>query len=359
MKNIVVSFFVLGILSCSSNNEVNIEGSLKKISIEPYFNTSINFIRDTTFIPLEFCSDCIIGNISKVLKVPDGFIISDKTISKQILKFGDDGRFLFKIGNQGEGLGNYILPFDISLIPETNRLAVLDQNQNKFLYYDLETGVFIEEISINFQAKSFYFIDSSTVALHLDGNFSGFERDELGAILNLEKNSYSFKGVSDFSKTDQNLTGGDFFKGPEGLLFSKSLNDTVYSVKNNGFYPKYFLDFGDKAVSEGLKKKPAMEMFEEMMKTIPHYHNGNIIENSNYLFFLWWADDPLEKFSWYNKSTGQIQSINGEKTIFKRVFHLSNEYMFAYLTNKDYEDLNSKPNFGLSENQTLVKITFK
>jgi hypothetical protein len=359
MKKFNFILLIFSLISCSDIKDENLQKSLVTISIKPDFSSAINFIKDTTFIPLEFCEDCIIGNISKVLKVPDGFIISDKTITKQILKFGNDGKFLFKVGNQGEGLGNYILPFDISLIPNTNHLAVLDQNQNKFIFYDLETGNFIEEVSVYFQAKSFYFLDSTTVALHNDGNFSGLERDNLGAILSLEKNEYLFKGVNDFPKTDQNLTGGDFLEGAKGALFSKSLNDTIYTVNHDGFFPKYKLDFGDKAVKEELKKKPLMEMFEEMMKTTPYYHNGNIIENTNYLFYLWWADDPIEKFSWYNKVTKVNSSMNGEEVIFKRPFYINEDYLVAYLTNADFEQMEIEPNFGLSENQTLVKITFK
>jgi hypothetical protein len=359
MKNLVSILLVLQLFGCTSSQFDLVKEDLTVIDVKPNFDGNMDFLGDTTFIPLEFCEDCIIGNITKVLKTENGFIISDKSLAKQIFKFDNQGKFEFRIGTQGDGLGNYVLPFDISLIPSTNKLAVLDQNQSKILFFDLKNGDFIEEIRINFQAKSFFFIDSVTIALHLDGNFSGLEKDRLGGILDLTNNEYTFKGVNDFTKTDQNLTGGDFYEAGGRVLFTKSLNDTVYSVSNYGFFPKYFFDFGEKSVSEEVKKKPGMEMLEEMMKTVPYYHNGNVIENEKFLFYLWWADDLTEKFSWYNKSTNKNFSISGEKVIFKRPFFINEEYMLSFMTNVDFEQMNIESNFGRSENQTLIKINFK
>ena len=84
MKKFNFILLIFSLISCSDIKNENLQKSLVTISIKPDFSSAINFIKDTTFIPLEFCEDCIIGNISKVLKVPDGFIISDKTITKQI-----------------------------------------------------------------------------------------------------------------------------------------------------------------------------------------------------------------------------------------------------------------------------------
>lgn len=359
IKKYWLLILIVAYYSCKNKTSGPITG-LEVITMHSEFSNKPDFILDTTFIPLEFCEDCIIGDFTKVLKLEDGFVISDKQISGQVYKFSDKGIFQFRIGNKGDGLGNYVLPFDISLVPGTDRLAVLDQNQQKILFYALSDGSFIEEIPINFQAKSIHFISPNKLAIHFDGQFSGLEKDSLAGILDLKSNEYTYKGVFDFSKTDQNLTAGDFFETPIDLLFSKSLNDTVYRVTEKGFFPKYRLDFGTKTVSDDIKVLPVMDMRMKMMQEMPFYHNGNIIENEGYLFFLWWGDDEFEIMSVWEKEKKLLYNYNGRELIFKRPFYIDDEFMYCFLTNADYENLDAEqPFLGLSENHLIIKLTLK
>ncbi|WP_157466052.1 6-bladed beta-propeller [Belliella baltica] len=356
MSTIIVIVFLF---SCSTKNtEVNQDG-IKRISMGTEFSNTIDYFSDTSFIPLEFCEDCIVGDIHKILKVKDGFVISDKNISNQVFKFSDNGVFQFKIGDKGDGLGNYLLPFDISLIPSTDQIAILDQNQRKIIFYSLEDGSFLRELPINFQAKSIQFLSPNTVAVHFDGKFSGNEKDYLGGILDLKKGEFIYLGVNDFSKTDQNKTAGDFYFSGHELIFSKSLNDTIYSVFEKKITPKYFIDFGEKKVSDEIKILPLMDMRMRMMQELPHYHNGNFIENDNFLFFLWWGKDEFENLAFYNKANDKLDLIKGRDQIIKRPFFMDNQYLYSFLTNSDYESLNTEPFFGLSQNQVILKVELK
>jgi len=355
MKSNALIFICLLLFACSPSLEDDDSFPYQIVKVATKYSTDIELFSDTTFIPLEFCEDCIIGDISKVIKDDTGFIILDKTISKRVYKFDNLGNFLFTIGEKGVGLGNYVLPFDMSKVPGTNKLAILDQNQSKILYFDVNTGVFIEENRISFQAKSIFYLDSSIVAVHLDGNFMSAERDSMAVLLNLNKNSFTYKGVFDFPKSDQNVTEGDFYLGAEGVLFTKSFNDTVYSVDIEKFSPRYVFDFGDKAVPESIKKMPLTIMYESLMKTSPYYHNGNVIENSRYLFYNWWADDEEMNFGIYDKKKKENISLRGDKVIFKRPFYVTDDYMLSYLINYDYERLGVEPNFGKSEG--IVHLT--
>lgn len=347
---------LLLLFACSSKKSEESRGGIKEISMEVNFSNSIDYFIDTTFIPLEFCENCVIGDITKVLKVEDGYIISDRDITNQVFKFGNEGKFKFKIGEKGEGLGNYVLPFDISLVPETENIAILDQNQQKILFFSIKDGSFIEELPINFQAKSIQFLSPNKVAVHFDGQFSGNERDYLGGILDLKKGEFLVKGVLDFSKTDQNRTAGDFYFSGKELLFSKSLNDTVYSVSENKFSPKYYVDFGKKKVSNEIKILPLMDMRMRMMQELPYYHNGNFIENDKFLFFLWWGEDEFENLAFYNKENNNLDLLKGRELTIKRPFYMDNEYLYSFLMNADYERMNSEPFFGLSQNQVIQKV---
>lgn len=358
MKSNALIFIFLLSVSCSPSLEDDDSFLYQIVDVAIDYSKDFHFISDTMFIPLEFCEDCIIGDISKVIKVENGFIISDKTHSKRVYKFDEAGNFLFGIGTNGSGLGNYVLPFDFSIVPQTNRLAILDQNQGKMLYFDLRDGSFIEEFRIYFQPKSMFFLDSSVVAFHLDGNFMATEIDTMGAILDLNTNEFTYKGVIDYTKTDQNSTRGDFFMGTNDLLFSKPLNDTIYLVNKTGFTPKYVFDFGEKKVPEYLKKLSGMEMFQEMAKIVPFYHNGNVLENDTYLFFNWWANDEVENFSVFDKTSNRSYHYRGDDLIFKHPFYVTDEYMLCYLTNNDYDRLGREAGLGFSENQVIIKVKF-
>lgn len=360
IKKLIIFASLIFFYSCSSEKSENLEKELVTIPMELEFNESFDFIQDTTFIPLQFCDDCIIGDISKIIKTEDGFVISDKNISKQVFKFNKEGEFEFKIGSPGDGLGNYVLPFDISLVPNSDRVAVLDQNQQKIVFYSLKDGVFIEELPINFRPKSFQFISPAKVAIHFDGQFSGNEKDSLAGILDIQKEEFDYMGLIDYSKTDQNVTAGDFYSTLESLLFSKSLNDTVYQVDASGFTPKYYIDFGEKRVSDDIKRLAGTEMLMQLMKEVPYYHNGNFIENEAYLFFLWWGEDEFENFAVWDKNNEVVMRYNGKNLIFKRPFYVTNDHIYSFLTNQDYENLdNDEPFFGLSQNQVIIKMGLK
>lgn len=359
VKSLSILVIIILFFSCSTKIVEKNHDEIVRISMETDFSNTLDYFSDTLFIPLEFCEDCIVGDIHKILKVKDGFVISDKNISSEVFKFDNNGMFQFKIGNRGNGLGNYILPFDISLIPSTNQIAILDQNQRKIIFYSLKDGSFLKELPVNFQAKSIQFLTPNTVAVHFDGQFSGNEKDYLAGILDLNKGEFIYKGVSDFSKTDQNKTAGDFYFSGHDLTFSKSLNDTVYNVYEKKFTPKYLIDFGRKKVSNEVKNLPLMDMRMRMMQELPHYHNGNFIENDDLLFFLWWGDDEFENLAFYNKANDKLDLLKGRDQIIKRPFFIDNEYLYSFLTNSDYESLNSEPFFGLSENQIIYKVKLK
>ncbi|MFN3999766.1 6-bladed beta-propeller [Algoriphagus sp.] len=356
LRSFLVYVFFISIWSCQK--KVESESSIEIIDVQKKINIVPGIFSDTSYIPLEFCEDCIVGDITKVEFNNSSFIISDKSKTKSILKFDSVGNCQFKIGEAGEGPGKFILPFDFSIIPDQDILCVLDNNQSKLLYYSLVDGHFIEEERIDFKAKSIKFLDSENLAVHLDGNFFGNEMDYHGLIFHLptgQKKSF----VYDFSKTDQMVTAGDFYNLNKEVLFSKSMNDTIYTVTADGFKPKYFIDFSDKGIPKETKVKPFNEMFDQMMKELPHYHNGNFIENSKYLFFISWDEGELENSMIYDKSKKTLYNSSDDKVIFKRPFYLNENEVYCYLTNADYASYGLEPNFGKSENPVIVKFTLK
>lgn len=145
LNPLLFSFLVL--FSCDQSNKgQSSELDLKTIQV----NNENDILPDGILIlestvTLEFCEDCIVGMVDKILVDDSGFYVLDETITKSLTKFGKDGRFIFRIESPGDGLGKYILPFDFELDVEKKAVAILDVNQRKVLFFQSKDGIFLNE----------------------------------------------------------------------------------------------------------------------------------------------------------------------------------------------------------------------
>ncbi|MDX5476943.1 MAG: 6-bladed beta-propeller [Cyclobacteriaceae bacterium] len=309
-------------------------------------------------IALDFCDACIIGEVHKILIDDSGFYVLDKTITKSIKKFDWNGTLLFNISESGEGLGKYILPFDMEL--DKNRLFVLDVNQRKILFFNAVNGQFDNEQRIgDFQALTFAHLDNNTFAYHLDGRELGPDLHYLGQIAALGGGKSTAKWVLDFGNTDYMTAEQEFTRGEKGLLFAKSMNDTVYQVEASGFIPKYVFDFGDKRISDDIKKADMMEAMQRIMTDWPHFHWGRVFENSNQVFFLWSGNQGQRNLSYYDKVTGVTYLLEGDSFYPKNIVYVDDQRLIAFISPEEYMESDLKGVVKEYRNPVLVSYTFK
>jgi hypothetical protein len=91
---------------------------------------------DITFIPLETTDECLIGNYCVIYFFKDYIVTIDNI--HQIFLFDKTGKYIRKIGNKGQGPGEYI--HAQSPIIVNNELFIYDLSVGKTLCYDLLTG---------------------------------------------------------------------------------------------------------------------------------------------------------------------------------------------------------------------------
>lgn len=58
-------------------------------------------------------------------------------VSKSVYLFSNEGKFIKRIGKQGNGPSEYIHPFSISIDSIQERLSVIDLSSQKILFYHL------------------------------------------------------------------------------------------------------------------------------------------------------------------------------------------------------------------------------
>jgi len=345
--------------SCTNKEQVLESNSLTQI---PALNQEVlpveSFLERKKIIRLEFCEECIIGEINKILTDQTGIYVLDKTISNSIKKFDWKGKFLFSISQTGAGLGNFILPFDFDLVDSS--VVVLDVNQRKMLFYNNEDGVFEKESRFgDFQAMTFASLGDDFFAFHLDGRNFGPSKHYLGLISDGKLSADSAKFIFEYGNTDYLSLEQDFSRSNGNLLYSKSMNDTIYEVDKRGFKAKYFLDFGEKAISEEIKKSDMLIAREKIMTDWPFFSWGRVFENSDHLFFLWSGNQGERKLSVFDKKAKKTQLLQSDKFFPLNVFQVDEDLVWAFITPEEYMENNIE---GLSkeyENPVLISYQIR
>lgn len=309
-------------------------------------------------IELEFCDDCIIGEVQKIITDKTGIYVLDKTIAKSLKKFDWNGKLIYSIDESGNGLGKYVLPFDFDL--GEDKVIILDVNQRKMLFFNSELGTFENEERLGeFQAVSFAILENQTYAYHLDGRDFGPGKHFLGLISGPEIQLESPNWIYDFGNSDYMTVDQEFSKGINGVLFAKSMNDTIYSVDNQGFTPRYYLNFGDKSLSDEIRDADILESRQKIMTEWPYFHWGRIFENKQKLFFLWSGDLGEKNLSFFDKKLSETFLIKGDDFFPDKIFHLDESKIMFYITPEEYLENNIEDLTKEYKNPVIVSYRFK
>ncbi|MDO9552022.1 6-bladed beta-propeller [Rhodonellum sp.] len=358
MKHLnLILFGFLVLLSCNQSNQGPYSDlDLKTIQV----NNENDILPEGTLslestVPLEFCEDCIVGMVDKILVDDSGYYVLDKTITKSITKFGKEGQFIFRIESQGDGLGKYILPFDFELEIEKDAIAILDVNQRKVLFFHSSNGEFINEGRYGeFQAMRFSHVGGDQYAFHLDGREFGEGKHDLGIIADIHKKEILNAGVFDFGNTDYMAVDQEFTRGDLGVLFAKSMNDTVYQVTEKGYQPKFVFDFGNRKMTDDIRNADVMEARQKIMTTWPFFHWGRVFENREWVFFLWSGDNGERRLSAFNQKENKNYGIESEELSAKNLFHVEENRVYAFLNPEEYSEKSLVDNPDKDRNPTIL-----
>ncbi|MDG1279527.1 MAG: 6-bladed beta-propeller [Algoriphagus sp.] len=354
---------LIALLLLSACNNKSVEKPTELVTIKVASENRLriaDIFEEPEIIELEQCDSCLMGDINKVVKDDSGFYILDRNRAEAIFKFDLEGNFIFKIDTKGEGPGQFKLPFDFDLLENGVELFILDMNSRKFLVFDKTTGSFIREFSYStFQVENFIAFSKDLFAVEVDGRNTVSEKENLGHIVNFTLNDTIFKGILDYPKTVVMFYGQEFTKSSHSFLFSRALNDTIYTVLENEFKPKYFLDFGNRKVSTELKVLDIMELGQGIQKEASFFSLGRNFENSKYLIFNWVNEKEYEQNGIYFKGKNEFYQLVSENSLFRNPFFMDEESVFTFYSNTD-RNFSPLPNeYIQKENFYLARFLFK
>lgn len=350
---LILTTFLL--FSCSNQHE---EGAkTKQINItDKIIEFSQNDL-ELEVLKLENTKDNLIGKIDKLI-VHNGIYILDTKLSKALYKFNMDGKLLFKINNIGAGPGEFYLPFDFDI--SNTAIFILDINQRKILSYDLNSGKYNSERRYDFQAMSFAHIEEDVFLFHLDGrDYNIDSKQPLFRQLDFGENKIIQESVLEYPHSDYLSTQFDFLKNNDELIFSKSMHDTVYTLKKNKVIPLFNLSYKqNKRISDEVKSKDMMQARESIINNGLHYHNGGFIKSGSKLLFSW-LDEQEQYIGYYDLQIGEFYNLKFTDLPISAVYTSDNNRFVSYAFGYEF-DKSSKYYSGTDYvNPYIIFFSFK
>lgn len=154
-KILILLFFLS--FSCDSDDSFvtyqNHSGNETHIDVEeiPFQQKYVldSLLEIIKVLKLESGDDIFIGSYDKILLNDDVLCIMDNKITHSIFSFDQEGNFLFKISNLGEGPDEYLEIRDFTISNDSETLDLLDFGGRKILKYNKKNGELVETIRID------------------------------------------------------------------------------------------------------------------------------------------------------------------------------------------------------------------
>lgn len=115
-------------------------------------------------LELESNKESMIHGISQLLTYGNHIFVLDNVQSRKINIYDETGKFIDQLGTNGQGPGEYIQPWSMSINSEKKQMAVLDAGQSRILFYDLIDFSFIKSTEAPVDATKMEFLDNDLIA---------------------------------------------------------------------------------------------------------------------------------------------------------------------------------------------------
>lgn len=206
-------------------------------------------ISEISYIPLETNPSCLIGYMN--IPVFDEDIII-RSYSGEIngtvgtFRFSNQGKFLNRIGNIGQGPGEYQDNCDVKLIGDT--VFVVSNFSNDILCY-LLSGDFLKKYHLNTNArpKNMVQLKDKSFMISLD------TPSDNGILLNTDRKFKIVKGFIQKVPIKTNPLPNGFEKSRDKIFYYHNYMDTIFEISKGYPIPEIVVDYGRYRISHTKK----------------------------------------------------------------------------------------------------------
>lgn len=307
---LILSFFVL-LLSCSQQDKASSEKSLLTLSIqadakqELHLSEVVDSIVD--IIPLETTPYCLIGWIKRFEENRGVYYICSYSDWQDVRLyiFNPEGEFIRRIGQNGQGPGEYKGLRDYFVQDSIIKLATA----YKTLTYNLD-GKLLTERKDSLYPKGIVSLNDGTYISYSRNNL---EKNKLFTLVNdQDKPIKSFYEISDPMKELLcSSSSFDYFSKDKEQLYAcfSFSNDTLYHVEKDKVTPYLFIDYGKLAIPKDIKTgENILRDITKYEKTNEYRTLGGVKFTANHLI-IDTSDEKLGIYlSFYTKRTKHIKT---------------------------------------------------
>jgi hypothetical protein len=259
IKRMLFFILIFQFQNCGYKDHQNHSESTKYIEIKIDFlkERSIEFdfeLLDS--INLEVVGNPPLTSIQDLIFSQNFFLLLDR--KQGLLKFDNNGMFLLKIGEFGEGPDEYAMPYALHLDEKKNIVFVADWQKMVILTYSLEGNFESTSSKLPGHPISFYKENDSLLVVQETINGTKEQPREV-MISSLEPNSleigngestvYSFHSnftsINPIPRILSRVNNSSLFYMPiiRGEIFSHSEGDTIYRKVDDQLVPEYLINF--------------------------------------------------------------------------------------------------------------------
>lgn len=253
MRNVII-FILLGtlLLSCKKENRSQDNTGMifipknEIVTIDQLAFDDDRFIDSCVFVPLETSDAGLINEITQIEAYNDRYYIFDQKMSK-IKVFSSNGKFLFDIGREGDGPGEYHSINSFFIDEQEKKIGVFDPLKLAVHEYSLDGG-YLQTIKHNQRA-----LERVRKALCLDNYIYCYfwvTYNIETAYIMLSKKDYSiidkwsiYPVQVDVQMSDQ-LMGKPFDISSGNLHYLSLYSDTIYTYKEGVKSPYMLIETG-------------------------------------------------------------------------------------------------------------------
>lgn len=297
-------------------------------------NKNESFVLSSIFkslkaIPLDN-KEALISRIDKMQPYKNHLFILDFFVAKGVFEFDQEGKFIKKIGNIGNGPGEYASCDDFTINEQSEEIYIYDSSYKRINKYDIQSGKYKGSLNLE-KLNSPHRIKVNSGRLYAINSYSPSAASHPYNILE-EINVNNGEKIGEWMDADQynkgwtlpGLSTNFFYSIDENTdLLSFGIGDTIMCIRDGELYP-YIVLTGKKVsrkeeISRGekLSTDPSMrsrKMIESIMKlmkqdkiinisNIYRYKHNLYFECMGAVSYLVEYDETTGKYSVFDSSS--------------------------------------------------------
>ena len=339
-------------LSCGNSNDSVYTGPIKTIKIDVSSAEKfkdLSYMYDTSYykiVALETRDDALLGNKVTDIFYRNGRLYIAESQSNALFMFDDNGKFIKKIHNVGEGPMDYR---NIGTIHITDdRIYLIEQYGTKVLCYDMDLN-YIGQTSLKKLREKNIFYPSSTFAIgdkmfyanvYCTSSDADLGCDVPYKICSTDMDLSNVKYHLPIDKKSETAPASPFFlreqeytdiNGKVHLMCSSY--DTIYVASRDTIVPEYVFDFGENQLPSSLAKTEDVRSMLRNPEYDKYVRISSMKETNRYMIFSFVMGgrsfdprqlakmpedirmDPIKSTLWLNEN----QTFNGYNIFYDKI----------------------------------------